>query len=528
MKNVFWRIGFVLALLLVSTGFAVAAGGQDAAASEETLEITWFAWRGIAGEDAPIPPLIEDAISKKVGFAVKFNMVGGVADGEVHATQQMMLAANELPDVFNRFNIDPEFLAHAATKFSLNDLKANMPETYKFLNGLMEQLGLDRDENWGTYQDTDGMMWGVPRIWDMAWVPWGQMWRKDILDELGYDIPRTIPETEEVFEALKAVYPDMYGMGARGRTDWQAFDLVFNAYGIGMGRQTVRNGKIVQPWATREFREGLQVLRRWYEKDFIDPDFQNHAIEYYENMAAGKYIVVQWIGRGNWDFNAGEDTQYFNALRDNVPGASLVAATHIARDKNTKPAQVVWNPFLTQLTVLGKHLENDLERLHKIMQVGDVLALDREVKILSGSGIEGEHFFYPEGERVPKALPEVASMSTAERADKLGIGFIWQGNFSTYSMMNSRAQKVIDDYLLDPNGPYHSSKLDLLFPLVKGRVTDSSGEQVQASPPTRWFELAVKIITGEEPIEYYDEWLETYYDSGGRAWEEHATRLYLK
>ena len=42
------------------------------------------------------------------------------------------------------------------------------------------------------------------------------------------------------------------------------------------------------------------------------------------------------------------------------------------------------------------------------------------------------------------------------------------------------------------------------------------------------FVMTVQIVTGERPLDYYEEWLEYYYANGGRAWEEHATRLYLK
>jgi len=529
MKRSFVRAGIVVAILVVAAGFALAEGAKESAATQEPLEITWFAWRGIPGENAPIPAMVEDLLSKKVGFPVKFKMVGGVVDGDMHAAQQMMLAANELPDVFNRFNIDPEFLEQAATKFPLSDLRQYMPEMYKFLGGLMDQLDLNPDATWGIYEDAaDGQLWGVPRIWDMGWVPNGQMWREDILDELGYDVPTTLAEAETVFEAYKAVYPDKYAVSGRGKTNWQCFDLVFNAYGFSFLTQTIRDGKIVQPFATREFREALQVLRRWYEKGFWDPDFINQGLELYENFAAGNYIAVQWIGRSEWDFDTGQDTAYLNNLRDNIPGARANAFTHLAADKDTKPAQGVWNPFLTQLTVFGKQLENDPARLHKIMQVGDILALDREAKLLSGNGIEGVHYYFPEGETVPQATTEVSSMSAAEQMDKYGFGFCWQGNLSTYSWLSRRAQKVIDDYVMSPSGPYHSSKLTLLFPIVNGAVTDTSGEPVQVSTPTSWFQLVVDIMTGVQPIEYYDEWLQTYYDSGGRAWEENATRLWLK
>ena len=110
-----------------------------------------------------------------------------------------LLAANDLPDVFQRFNIDPKFLEQAATKFSVQFYKENMPGQYKWLLQLGQSVGKSEAETWSTYQDAkDGMMWGAPRIWEWGWVPSGQMWRKDLLDQLGYRIPATLAEAEKV------------------------------------------------------------------------------------------------------------------------------------------------------------------------------------------------------------------------------------------------------------------------------------------------------------------------------------------
>lgn len=116
----------------------------------------------------------------------------------------------------------------AAAKFELPEMFVHMPELTKYLRELMNQLKLSETATWSMYIDSaDGMVWGVPRTWDYGWVPSGQMGRKDILDELGYDIPTTIAEAEEAFAAYKAMYPNKYAMGGSGKQpDWQCFDLV--------------------------------------------------------------------------------------------------------------------------------------------------------------------------------------------------------------------------------------------------------------------------------------------------------------
>jgi hypothetical protein len=481
------------------------------------------------GVDAVVPPLVAELVTRKVGFPVEFHMVGGVVDRERLNTLEAMMAANQLPDVFNDHgHMIPEFLRQAATTFPLADLTEHMPRMYEFLDGLMDQLQLDHDATWALYEKPDtGYLWGVPRTWVGGWVPSGQMWREDILEELGYQVPRTLAEAEEVFEAYKAVYDDAYPVSGRGKAGWQCFELVFNAYGFSAAWPVIRDDKITQSFATREFREAIQVLRLWYQLGYWSPDFINQGTELFERFAAGDYLVLPWIGSTDWDFNTGKSTRWLDDLRS-VPGARAGAYTHLAADENTKPARGVWHPFLREVTVFRKHLENDQGKLHRIMQVGDIRAHDREVKLLSGHGIDGVHYTIPEGETAPEPTTLVSSISAVERMSTYGFGFCWQGNFSSDGWINNRLQNVIDTYVLDADGPYHPSKLTwLLLPPLLPPITDLNGEPVRVSMETNWFDLVVDIMTGDRAIEDYDEWLETYYHSGGRDWEEHAARLWL-
>jgi len=529
MKRTLVRTVGVLCALVLVAGFAVAEGKSEGSAAAQPLNIRLFSVRGFPGEDTVIPGMIEDLISDKVGYPVTFELLGGGDDSTLNPEVDMLLAANELPDVFQRFNIQPDFLEQAASKFSIQEYREYMPRQVKRLVEIMNQLGKDEAQTWSIYQDpADGMMWGAARIWEWGWIPSGQMWRKDILDELGYDIPTTLGEAEEVFEAYKAVYPDKYALTGRGQTNWQCFDLVFNAYNFTfLSGTVVRDNTVKQVFTTREFRQSLDWLRRWYEREYWDPDFINQGLEWITNFAEGNYVVTQWIK--DWNFPTGEDTSYLNNLRDNVPGAMAVAARHLAADENTKPGQGVWDPFLTQLTVFGKQLEGDRDKLHKVMTVMDLLAMDREVNYLAVNGIEGEHYIIPEGEQVPKAIPPVAGMPAAEVTAKYGFGSYWAMPVSSSRPLLSSTQEMYEEFVFNDDAIYNMNSINYLWAggVANGPVTDESGEPVQVSTQTSWFDLVVAIMTGAEPIEYYDEWLDYYYDSGGRKWEEHATRLYL-
>ena len=246
MKRVLLKGVITLALLVVVSAAVSAAGGAESAATQAPVVIKWHGSRGFPGDDAIIPDMLAELVSKKVGFPVEWELTG-TAESNHTPQLEMMLAANDLPDVCLYMSLNEEFISQAGAPFELQEMFDNMPQLTKGLRGLMNQLDLDEDATWGIYQWDDGTMKGVPRIWDLGWVPSGQMWRKDILDELGYDIPTTLAEAEQVFEAYKTVYPDEYAFTASGKSpNWQAFDLVFGAFGICVPYQTIRDGKVVQ------------------------------------------------------------------------------------------------------------------------------------------------------------------------------------------------------------------------------------------------------------------------------------------
>jgi len=530
MKRVRMVIGIASALLIVAAGVAMASGGTESAAKQEPLQIKWFSVRSFPKEGTEIPPKLEAMVSSKVGFPVKFILQGGVEDGEMHAAQDKLLAANDLPDVFQRFNIDPKFLEQAGTKFSVQFYKENMPGQYKWLLQLGNSLGKSEAETWSTYQDAkDNMMYGAPRIWEWGWVPSGQMWRKDILDQLGYKIPTTLAEAEKVYEAYKAVYPTKYALTGRGQTNWQCFSAVFNAYGLPGGDAVVRNGKIVQDFTTREYREAIQVLTRWYAKGYWDPNFPKHAMEWVYNFADGNYVgPLVWVKDWNYADKI-PPTSYLENLRK-IPGAQAVAAPFLRADPNVKACQIVWDPFLTQLTVFGKQFEKDQARLAKVMKVMDLFAVDKDVIYLSGYGIEGVHYTIPKGETAPLATDLVKGKSVREVTDTWGFGSYWAMLVSATAFMPSATLKMYNDYVTAPNAMYNQTNLKYHYigGTVKGAVTDEAGQPVQVTMKSDWFTMVVEIMTGKKPIEYYDEWLQAYYDGGGKAWETHANRLWLK
>ena len=101
MKRFLLLTGTALLILVLATGLAGATGEAEGSAAEGPTVIRWFGTRGVPGPDAPIPPMLEELVSQKVGFDVKFEIYGAV-DNHMEIVQ-LNLAANDLPDLFHVF-----------------------------------------------------------------------------------------------------------------------------------------------------------------------------------------------------------------------------------------------------------------------------------------------------------------------------------------------------------------------------------------------------------------------------------------
>ena len=525
------RLVLVLVVLVCAVSPGFAGGTQQTAAADDVTTIRWFGTRGVPNQNAPITGMLEQMLSDKLGYTVRFEL-SGTPDDDFQPVLNLALAAQDLPDVFLVFAVENDFTRQAAAKFELQEMLTHMPRMSGMLLDLMQDLNLDEDATWARYQDDQGLMWGTPRIWDMGWVPSGHVWRKDILDELGFDVPKTIAETEQVFAAYKAAYPGRYALAASGRSPtWQAFDFVFSAFGIPNGGHSIRDGVVKQHFALPEYRQALDVLARWYRLGYIDPEFVTmDNAEKMRAFAQGRHLVVDWIGYANWHLD--DTAPNIGPIFANVPGAQPVMGRHIAADANMTPMQRVWNPFLGQIVAFGKHLERNKEHMYKVMQVGDLISNDRETWLLAGHGIEGEHYVIPEGEVAPELVGRLRDRTGADLTEEFGFGFYWIGRFSMKTPLPSWQQRSIDQYVNDPNGIYSQNSIDYWLggSIITGVVRDENDEDIGAmlaadTDLDAWV-MSTRIILGQEPISYYDTWLQRWYRSGGELWERHATRLY--
>jgi putative aldouronate transport system substrate-binding protein len=145
----------------------------------------------------------------------------------------------------------------------------------------------------------DGKIMGIPNVQPQADAPIMVWVRKDWLDKLGLEGPKTVDDIEAIARAFIEQDPDGNGaadtVGITGTTrpvlipsNLHGFDAIFNAYGS-FPTLFYRNaeGQIVYGSVQPETKEALARLAQWYKDGLIDPEFATKTTDKSNELVVG-------------------------------------------------------------------------------------------------------------------------------------------------------------------------------------------------------------------------------------------------
>ncbi|CAM4005878.1 extracellular solute-binding protein [Saccharibacillus endophyticus] len=257
--------------------------GEDGpfAKYDETVKLT-LGRQGVSGNNLPDGDTLEDNeylnyVEKRLNVEIGYDF--SIEDLEAY-NQKVTLAivSNKIPDVMVVDEQQFQRLAKA-------NMLADLTDVYEqYASPLIK-------EYYGSYTDDrvletgriDGKLYALPNTnidgsYQLLWV------RKDWLDNLDLQPPKTMDEVKSVVEAFMRDDPDGNGkddtMGLLGDTavvgdgGFFTFDPVFNAYHSYPGSWFKDDaGNIVYGSTTPETKQALGALRDLYAEGLIDKEF---------------------------------------------------------------------------------------------------------------------------------------------------------------------------------------------------------------------------------------------------------------
>ncbi len=191
----------------------------------------------------------------------------------------LAIASKDIPDVMI---VDPIQLQQLTEADAIEDLtpyiekyaNADILENYNQTKGVALQAAT-----------INGKIMGIPNVQPQADAPIMAFVRRDWLNKLGLEPPKTVEDIEKIARAFIEQDPDGNGaadtFGLTGSmnpinvpSNLHGFDAFFNAYGA-FPELFYRDssGKIIYGSLQPEVKEALALIARWYQEGLIDPEF---------------------------------------------------------------------------------------------------------------------------------------------------------------------------------------------------------------------------------------------------------------
>lgn len=196
--------------------------------------------------------------------------------GEFNQRVALAISTGDLPDVLTVNRAMYEEMLESGLLADLTDAWDNYASEQ-----LRERMASYNVDVLGVASDADGRLRAIPTPFiyyeqTLVWI------REDWLDAVGATIPRNVEElgvlAQQFIDAGLATQGATYGFTLGSHvarwygSSWDA-NPVFNAFGAFPGQWIQRDGQAVYGSIQPEVRETLEVLRDWYASGIIDPQF---------------------------------------------------------------------------------------------------------------------------------------------------------------------------------------------------------------------------------------------------------------
>ncbi|WP_309119003.1 extracellular solute-binding protein [Paenibacillus sp.] len=418
-----------------------------------------------------------------------------LASGDEYTTKLNLLAASgELPDFFS---VDLQTMTRYADEGliqPLDDLLEQAPELMK----LIRQEDLENLKY-------NGKIYGLP----VGYRPEpfngpntnGLVIRKDWLDNLNLQEPKTLDELHEVLRAFTFDDPDRngqddtYGLSATKTTN---FSFIFGAFGIAPANGnaiywTERNGELKPGFTVPEAKEALAMIQAWYKEGLIDPEFPvmetKQLQEKVINSRAGIYEGSAFDGDPKQPINA--------SLTQATPGAVLKLITPPAGPNGHKglPESSPSYGDVRSISAKAKHPEKLMELINWSAGPGFNLVT---------YGVEGTHVELDDANNKVTMLVESYS-------DLYKEGFSNPIRFVQIVDRRWMAEDAIEGMYIT-NDPEN---------LIENAFWKTVPALLDYPDLTKlWSEYFAKIVTGAYSVDRWEEFVERFYEQGGQVIEQ--------
>lgn len=417
----------------------------------------------------------------------------------------LLFAGGDLPDLLQTQGINKAEVAPAVDRGVL------LP-----LNDLIEQYGPNIKKNipeeaWKSPKvSKDGKIYGIPqRIFvkndNVVYL------RKDWLDALNLEVPKTVEEYINVLRAFKDGDPNGNGQAdeipVSGRAKFAFTNIFFGAYDVIPDAWKYEDGQLVPNFIRPNMKEALKVYTQLYQEKILDNEFMVQQGKDWDAKIKGQGTV------GMWQHAATYPDKWLMEVQANTPTADVVIAPAPVGPDGKGGASIGSAVGMVYvIPAMNKNPEVAIQYLDWLFS--------EEAKQLVTYGIEGDTYTMDSG-KINYKYPQSQDDIYEEQMYNIFLDYVGQRYLENTEFMSGRNH---GDLIVDAMNTANQ----------EGRQND--GLDMPAMPTLLarpelnfdglWLEFAAKVITGEQTVEEFDPFVAEWMKRGGDKLIQEATEWY--
>ena len=482
-------LALVMLLSCVLVSPVLADGAQDG-------PVTYYTRTNAGKESAPDNELVLAEIIKQSGIDLQVIAISNESYGE---TMNMMISVEDSFDGFNLVGasgINYKDLISRDAIIPLNDLiDAYGPHIKEQMADAFAYIGTD----------AEGNIWSLPRreAFTMGFVP---TIRKDWLDQLGMDMPRTMAELEAYFDGVLA--NDMNGNGdptdeipylgdgfLYGMSNFSCYFLGAACTGFDANRRYLaEDGTVHSIYEHPNFKLLVETFARWYQKGYMAPEANILTTTQRADLRNANRVGMT----AGW-YSSGVTAEL--TLRENgVPDMTYVALNPL--EDIPEGGMIGWpsNPPYDVQTVVMKTSKN----AEYLVKYYDWMLSSSETLALVQYGIEGTHWqWYDKENNIIELLPRAADYS----------GYYMLGNLYYYPLMPTIHVSAGKDYeyqQLQKQIRDNFNMVPAFDAIISYDYVNTDAEFLTNDGYTMIEEALTKMVLGQMSIDEWDNVIASY------------------
>lgn len=446
------------------------------------------------------------------------------------------IIGGEIPDVFmlaDAQQFSKLVKQGVVMELPLEVVEQCMPESYAWL--------IEYDPECFSTVSYNGKNYGLPRVNGDGQYNYAPFWRADWLEKFGYTdgkVPMTIEEVEDVFYKFANEDPDGNGQKDTYALSTTGMNPIYGAFGALPDRWVEdEDGKLIYGAVHPGMKDALTLLAKWYKDGLIDPEFitgenqggywalsvpfENGQIGF-SSSGAYYHIAPDFDGPKNEETGAGSRFQVGRTLRTFASTVGydkvVIGYNPVGPDGKTQGGES-WGLTTDEAIVFSYKLADQPEKVARILEIINTIGSDYNTWLTVWAWdlniLNTDCYAYDD-------LLGYVNVNGYKRDDTYGEN---HGNlFNT--LQNPNFTKIYK--------PANYVWADSMPMFKTGGYANTLLPITTASMPKYWTSLEtlrettyIAIITGEKPVDAFDDFVAEWNQRGGEQITQEANEWYL-